>query len=291
MRGILLAGGRNSRLLPTTIVVNKQMLPVYEKPMIYYPLSTLMLAGIREILIISTERDLPAMKSLLGDGEWLGLRLSYQAQHEPRGIADALLLGAEFLAEEPCALVLGDNLHAMDRAAAILSESARLREGALLFAHQVPDPSRFGVAQFDATGNLVDVVEKPKVPESNWAVTGLYFYDGSASDRARSLLPSPRGELEITDLNRSYLADSMARAHKMSRSSVWMDMGTPSALLKASQYVSQVQRQTGMRIGCVEEIAFRQGFIDSAAMRDRAKSLAGSDYGDYLLELCGDRAE
>lgn len=287
MKGVLLAGGRSVRLLPTTIVASKQMLPVFDKPMIYYPLSTLMLAGIREILIVSTEQDLPSLKSLFGTGESLGLSLRYAIQSTPRGIADALLIGEGFLGGEPCALVLGDNLHVMDRATEVLTKAARLQEGSLLFVHQVSHPSRFGVARFDADGILAELVEKPQEPASNWAVTGLYFYDGSASNRARSLSPSRRGELEITDLNHSYLADGMAGAYKMSRSSTWMDMGTPEALLDASLLISQVQRQSGVRIGCVEEIALRQGFVDVGVVRARAGRMAGSDYGAYLLELCG----
>jgi glucose-1-phosphate thymidylyltransferase len=256
--------------------------------MIYYPLTTLMLAGIREILVISTAQDLPSIKSLLGDGRDLGLRLSYEVQAEPNGIAEALLIGEKFLQREPCALVLGDNLHIMDRAQEILSEAAQLQEGALLFTHQVPDPSRFGVVTFGQNGEVLEITEKPEKPLSDWAVTGLYFYDGSASERAKSLLPSKRGELEITDLNRSYLSGvgGALSIQKMSRSAFWIDMGTPDALHEAASHVAQAQRQSGAKIGCVEEVALRQGFISAEQLRSYATALDKSEYSDYLIRLC-----
>lgn len=288
MRGILLAGGRGTRLYPATKILSKQVLPVYDKPMIYYPLSTLMLAGIREILVISTPQDLPVIRSLLGDGRSLGLTLSYEVQERPNGIAEALRIGEAFLDREPAALVLGDNLHIMDRAREILSDAARLSEGARLFLHQVPDPSRFGVATFDERGAVAEITEKPERPQSNWAVTGLYFYDGSASERARALRPSQRGELEITDLNRSYLEGERGGLsfNKMSRSSVWMDMGTPDALREATNHVARAQRQSGTKIGCIEEVALHQGFITAEALHQYAAALEPSEYADYLVKLC-----
>ena len=288
MKGILLAGGRGTRLYPSTKILSKQVLPVYDKPMIYYPLTTLMLAGIRESLVISTAQDLPSIKSLLGDGENLGMKLSYEVQAEPNGIAEALIIGEQFLQREPCALVLGDNLHIMDRAQEILSEAAQLQEGALLFTHQVPDPSRFGVVTFGQNGEVLEITEKPEKPLSDWAVTGLYFYDGSASERAKSLLPSKRGELEITDLNRSYLsgAGGALSIQKLSRSAFWIDMGTPDALHEAASHVAQAQRQSGAKIGCVEEVALRQGFISAEQLRSYATALDKSEYSDYLIRLC-----
>jgi len=288
VKGILLAGGRGTRLYPSTKILSKQVLPVYDKPMIYYPLTILMLAGIREILVISTAQDLPSIKSLLGDGENLGMKLSYDVQAEPNGIAEALLIGESFLKREPCALVLGDNLHIMDRAQEILGDAAQLKEGALLFAHQVSNPSRFGVVTFGQNGEVLDITEKPEKPLSDWAVTGLYFYDGSASERAKSLLPSKRGELEITDLNRSYLSGvgGELSMQKMSRSAVWMDMGTPDALHEAASHVARAQRQSGAKIGCVEEVALRQGFISAEQLRSYATALDKSEYSDYLIRLC-----
>jgi len=285
MKGILLAGGRGSRLYPATKMLSKQVLPVYDKPMIYYPLTTLMLAGIREIMVISTEHDLPAIKSLLGAGDQLGLRLSYAVQPIPNGIAEALIIGETFLQGKPCTLVLGDNLHIMDRAQEILSEEASMQRGATLFAHQVKNPSRFGVVTFGQDEKVNDITEKPKQPLSDWAVTGLYFYDGSASERARALTPSARGELEITDLNRSYLVDNELSVVKMSRSSTWMDMGTPDSLLEAANHISRIQRLSGTKIGCVEEVALRQGFITADELLAHTATLGTSEYVHYLNAL------
>jgi len=270
-------------------MLSKQVLPVYDKPMIYYPLTTLMLSGIREIMVISTEQDLPAIKSLLGDGDQLGLRLSYAVQPSPNGIAEAFIIGESFLQSEPCALVLGDNLHILDRAQEILSGAASVQHGATLFAHQVQDPERFGVVTFDQHEKAIELVEKPKSPLSDWAVTGLYFYDGSASKRARALTPSPRGELEITDLNRSYLVDGQLSVVKMSRSSTWMDMGTPDALLEAGNHISRMQSRSGTKIGCVEEVALRQGFITTGDLLAYTATLGKSEYVDYLNALCATR--
>jgi glucose-1-phosphate thymidylyltransferase len=285
MKGILLAGGRGSRLYPATKMLSKQVLPVYDKPMIYYPLTTLMLAGIREIMVISTEHDLPAIKSLLGAGDQLGLRLSYAVQPIPNGIAEALIIGETFLQGKPCTLVLGDNLHIMDRAQEILSEEASMQRGATLFAHQVKNPSRFGVVTFGQDEKVNDITEKPKQPLSDWAVTGLYFYDGSASERARALTPSARGELEITDLNRSYLVDNELSVVKMSRSSTWMDMGTPDSLLEAANHISRIQRLSGTKIGCIEEVALRQGFITADELLAHTATLGTSEYVHYLNAL------
>ena len=287
MKGILLAGGRGSRLYPATKLLSKQVLPVYDKPMIYYPLTTLMLAGAKEILVISTEQDLPAIKSLLGRGDHLGLRLTYEVQPSPNGIAEALVIGDTFLRREPCVLVLGDNLHIMDRAQEILGKAARLDRGAILFAHQVQDPERFGVVTFDDNEKVSDITEKPTQPRSDWAVSGLYFYDGSASERARSLSPSLRGELEITDLNRSYLTDGELSVVKMSRSSTWMDMGTPDALLEAGNHIARMQRRSGAKIGCVEEVALHQGLITAEELLSYTATLGTSEYVDYLSRLCG----
>jgi glucose-1-phosphate thymidylyltransferase len=289
MKGILLAGGRGSRLYPATKMLSKQVLPVYDKPMIYYPLTTLMLSGIREIMVISTEQDIPAIKSLLGDGHQLGLHLSYAVQPSPNGIAEAFIIGESFLHSEPCALVLGDNLHILDRAQEILSGAASAQHGATLFAHQVKDPERFGVVTFDQHEKAIELVEKPKSPLSDWAVTGLYFYDGSASKRARALTPSPRGELEITDLNRSYLVDGQLSVVKMSRSSTWMDMGTPDALLEAGNHISRMQSRSGTKIGCVEEVALHQGFITTGDLLAHTATLGKSEYVDYLNALCATR--
>jgi len=289
VKGILLAGGRGSRLYPATKVLSKQVLPVYDKPMIYYPLATLMLSGIREIMVISTEQDLPAIKSLLGGGGHLGLHLMYAVQPSPNGIAEALIIGEAFLGHEPCALVLGDNLHVIDRAQEVLNEAASLQSGATVFVHQVPDPTRFGVATFDQHDAVIDITEKPTRPLSDWAVTGLYFYDGSASERARALAPSPRGELEITDLNRSYLTEGSLSAVKMSGSSTWMDLGTPNALLEAANHIARVQRLSGTKLGCVEEVALRQGFITADELLAHTATLGKSEYVDYLMALCATR--
>ena len=289
MKGILLAGGRGSRLYPATKVLSKQVLPAYDKPMIYYPLTTLMLSGVREIMVISTEQDLPAIKSLLGGGDHLGLHLSYAVQPSPSGIAEALIIGEAFLGREPCALVLGDNLHVIDRAQEILSEAASLKHGAAIFVHQVQDPTRFGVVTFDQDDTVIDITEKPTRPLSDWAVTGLYFYDGSAGERARALTPSPRGELEITDLNRSYLLDGELTVVKMSSSSTWIDMGTPDALLEAANHIARLQRLSGTKLGCVEEVALRQGFITAGELLSHAATLGKSEYVDYLIALCATR--
>lgn len=284
MKGILLAGGAGTRLYPMTQVITKQLLPIYDKPMIYYPLSTLMLAGIREILLISTPQDIGHFEKLLGDGSRLGLRIQYQVQSEPRGIAEALLLAETFLAGEPCALILGDNLFYGSGMQAFL-ESCRLTEGALIFAYPVQDPQRYGVVEFDAEGRVLSLEEKPAQPRSNYAVPGLYFYDGQAPALARTLRPSARGELEITDLNRLYLERGQLRVRKMPRGFAWLDTGTPRSLLEASLFVEVIEERQGLRIGCIEEVAFRKGFITLEQLEALARPLAKVPYGQYLLRI------
>ncbi len=284
MRGILLAGGTGSRLRPLTFVVSKQLLPVHDKPMVYYPLSTLMLAGIREILVISTPTDLPLLRRLLGTGERLGIRLEYAVQDHPRGIAEALLIARDFLDHEPVALMLGDNLLHGGALTAILREGAATTEGAMVLGYPVADPRRYGVLAL-TDGLPTDIVEKPKDPPSRYAVPGLYFYDGTASDRAAGLSPSPRGELEITDLNRSYLRDGQLRAKLIGRGIAWLDMGTPAALADASAFVRTMEDRQGLKVLVPEEIAWRQGWLDDAGLEEAAELHAGSAYGDYLRGL------
>jgi glucose-1-phosphate thymidylyltransferase len=281
MKGILLAGGSGTRLHPMTLAASKQLLPVYDKPMVYYPLGTLMLAGIRDILVISTPTDLPQFKRLLGDGARLGLRLSYAEQPSPDGIPQAFLIGEEFLGGEGCALALGDNIIHGDGLPAML-QSASARDGATVFAYQVRDPERYGVVDFDATGRALSLEEKPAKPRSNWAVIGLYLYGRDVVARAKSLKPSPRGETEITDLNRLYLDDNALHVERLGRGFAWLDAGTPGSLLEAATFVRTVQERQGLQIGCPEEIAFRMGFVGADALREEAKKLGKTDYGRYL---------
>ena len=285
MKGILLAGGSGTRLHPMTMAASKQLLPVYDKPMVYYPLSTLMLVGIRDILVISTPEDLPQFRRLLGSGERLGLRFTYAAQPKPEGIAQAFLIGRDWIGGEACALALGDNLIHGDHLSALLQEAASRQAGATVFAYQVRDPERYGVVSFDAAGKAVEVVEKPAEPGSNWAVTGLYFYDEQVSEIARTIRPSARGELEITDLNRIYLDAGSLRVEKLSRGCAWLDAGTPDSLLQAATFVQTIQSRTGMLVGCPEEVAFRMGFIDADALRQRAVALGKTELGRVLLDL------
>ena len=285
MKGILLAGGSGTRLHPMTMVASKQLLPVYDKPMVYYPLSTLMLAGIRDILVISTPEDLPQFRRLLGSGERLGLRFTYAAQPKPEGIAQAFLIGRDWIGGQACALALGDNLIHGDHLSIMLQAAAARPAGATVFAYQVRDPERYGVVSFDADGKAVEVVEKPAVPTSNWAVTGLYFYDEQVSDIARMIRPSARGELEITDLNRVYLDAGTLQVEKLSRGCAWLDAGTPDSLLQAATFVQTIQSRTGMLVGCPEEVAFRMGFIDADALRQHAAALGKTELGRVLLEL------
>jgi glucose-1-phosphate thymidylyltransferase len=291
MKGILLAGGSGTRLHPMTLAGSKQLLPVYDKPMVYYPLSTLMLAGIRDILLISTPADLPQFRRLLGDGARFGVRFSYAEQPSPDGIAQAFLIGRDWLAGDACALALGDNLIHADHLSRLLQQAAARPDGATVFAYQVRDPERYGVVAFDQKGRAMEIVEKPAAPTSNWAVTGLYFYDKRVNDIAPRIRPSVRGELEITDLNRVYLEMGTLRVEKLSRGCAWLDAGTPDSLLQAATFVQTVQSRTGMLVGCPEEVAFRMGFIDADALRDHALHLGKTELGRVLLELADGEIE
>ncbi len=285
MKGILLAGGSGTRLHPVTLATSKQLLPVYDKPMAYYPLSILMLAGIQDILIISTPQDLPQFRRLFGDGSRLGLRFSYAEQPTPDGIAQAFLIGEDWLAGEACALVLGDNMIFGDHLSAVFQQAASRSGGATVFAYQVGDPERYGVVCFDAGGQATEIVEKPAVPRSNWAVTGLYFYDGRVTEFARSIRPSNRGELEITDVNRLYLEEGTLNVERLGRGCAWLDAGTPDSLLQAATFVQTIQSRQGMLVGCPEEVAFRMGYIDLNALRGLASSLRKTELGRLLGEL------
>jgi glucose-1-phosphate thymidylyltransferase len=283
-RGIILAGGTGSRLHPVTLAVSKQLMPVYDKPMIYYPLSTLMLAGIRDYLIITTPRDQQAFRDLLGDGSRWGINLSYAAQPRPEGIAQAFLIGAQFLAGGPAALILGDNIFYGDSLSITLQQVAGRAAGATVFGYYVSDPERYGVARFDADGRVVELVEKPRDPPSNYAITGIYFYDEQVVDIAGSIRPSARGELEITDLNNSYLRQGRLTLEKISRGTAWLDTGTHHTLLDAANFVRVIEERQGLKIACVEEVAFRMGFIDGAQLERLAQPLRNG-YGDYLLRI------
>ena len=285
MKGILLAGGSGTRLHPMTMAASKQLLPVYDKPMVYYPLSTLMLAGIRDIMLISTPEDLPQFRRLLGDGSRFGVRFAYAEQPRPDGIAQAFLIGRDWIGGEACALALGDNIIHGDHLSALLRGAAARPEGATVFAYQVRDPERYGVVSFGADGQATEIVEKPPVPNSNWAVTGLYFYDRQIGDIAPRIKPSARGELEITDLNRVYLEAGALMVEKLSRGYAWLDAGTPDSLLQAATYVQTIQSRTGMLVGCPEEVAFRMGFIDADALKERAERLGKTELGRVLMDL------
>lgn len=285
MKGIILAGGSGTRLYPLTRVISKQLLPVGDKPMIYYPLSVLMLTGISDILIISTPDDAPRYRRLLGDGSDLGVSFSYAVQHEPKGIAEALIVGADHIGGEPVALILGDNIFHGHRLAYILRDQARDVKGCVLFGYQVKDPQRFGIAETDGDGRLLSIEEKPAQPRSNRAVTGLYLYDNDAVDIAKCVRPSARGELEITDVNRAYLNRGMAKLVDLGRGTAWLDTGTPEALLAASQYVLTLEERQGLRISCIEEIALRMGFIDAESCYRLGARLASSAYGQYVMSV------
>ncbi|HLE96280.1 MAG TPA: glucose-1-phosphate thymidylyltransferase RfbA [Candidatus Thermoplasmatota archaeon] len=285
MKGILLAGGAGTRLHPVTRVVSKQLLPVYDKPMVFYPLSTLMLAGIRDVLVISTPHDLPAYRKLLGDGAELGLRLSYAEQPRPGGLAQAFVIGREFVGRDRVALVLGDNIFFSHGLAAMLQEAAGAGEGATVFGYRVKDPERYGVAEFDEDGRVVGIEEKPKAPRSNWAITGLYFYDNHVLDIAADLKPSARGELEITDVNREYLARGKLRLVKLSRGAAWLDTGTHRSLLEAANFIQTIENRQGLKVACLEEVAYRMGFVDKAQLERLAEAQPTPEQRDYLLHV------
>lgn len=285
MKGIILAGGSGTRLFPLTRVVSKQLLPIYDKPMIYYPLSIQMLAGIRDVLIISTPHDLPQFKELLGDGSQLGMSFSYAEQARPEGIAQAFTIGAPFIGQDAVSLVLGDNILYGHGLGSILKGAGEISDGAIVFGYSVTDPERYGVVAFDASGKATSIEEKPTAPKSRYAVTGLYFYDNDVVDIAQNLAPSPRGELEITDVNVEYLNRGSLKVEKLGRGFCWLDTGTHEALQMASSYVQAVQERQGLKIACVEEIAFRQGYIDAAQLEETAQIMLKNDYGKYLMEL------
>ena len=288
MKGIILAGGSGTRLYPITSSISKQMLPVYDKPMIYYPLSVLMLAGIREILIISTPRDLPGFRNLLGDGKSLGLSFSYKEQPSPDGLAQAFILGDEFIGNDSVCMILGDNIFYGHGFGEALLKTAELKKGACVFGYYVTDPERYGVVEFDKNRKVLSLEEKPKIPKSNYAVTGLYFYDNTVVAKAKSLKPSPRGELEITDLNRVYLDEGTLEIKLMGRGMAWLDTGTYESLLQAANFIATLEQRQGLKASCIEEIAYKRGFIDRNQLIKIAEPIKNSQYGKYLLRIAND---
>ncbi|MDC0196760.1 glucose-1-phosphate thymidylyltransferase RfbA [Gammaproteobacteria bacterium] len=288
MKGIILAGGNGTRLHPMTLAVNKQLLHIYDKPMIYYPLSTLMLAGIREILIISSSEAQPSFQKLLGNGANLGLKISYGEQQQPNGIAEAFIIGEEFIDNDPCALILGDNVFHGHGLSDLLTDAAQLTSGAHIFTNWVSDPERYGVANFDKVGNIIGLTEKPEKPISNWAVVGIYFFDNRVSAIAKSVLPSGRGELEILDVIQNYLNEGTLKIKKLGRGYSWLDTGTPQSLLQASTFVQTLQHRQGLSVCCPEEVALSKGFIDLSTFKQLAQKMATSDYGKLLLQIASE---
>ena len=289
MKGIVLAGGSGTRLYPITQGVSKQLLPVYDKPMIFYPISVLMLAGIRDILIITTPEDMPAFQRLLGDGSQFGIRLSYEVQPSPDGLAQAFIIGEEFINNEPCALVLGDNIYFGQSFGKKLEAAASLTQGAMVFGYQVQDPERFGVVEFDDNYKALSIEEKPLKPKSNWAVTGLYFYDKNVVEMAKQVKPSARGELEITTLNQMYLERGELQVELLGRGFAWLDTGTHDSLVEASQFIHTIEKRQGMKVACLEEIAFRKGWLSNAQVAEQVKILSKTDYGRYLENLISEK--
>ena len=290
MKGIILAGGSGTRLHPITAAISKQLLPVYDKPMIYYPLSALMLAGIREVLIISTPRDLPSFSALLGDGSRLGMEFSYREQPSPDGLAQAFIIGEDFIGNDKVCMILGDNIFYGQGFGSILKQAASLESGAIVFGYSVNDPERYGVVEFDTHFKAVSIEEKPAKPKSNYAVTGLYFYDNTVAARARNLKPSPRGELEITDLNRLYLEEGKLEVKLLGRGMAWLDTGTFDSLLQASNFIATLEQRQGLSASCIEEIAYKSGFISREQLLELARPLAKSQYGQYLLKVANEQA-
>ncbi|HNW57737.1 MAG TPA: glucose-1-phosphate thymidylyltransferase RfbA [Bacteroidales bacterium] len=290
MKGIILAGGSGTRLYPITSSISKQILPVYDKPMIYYPLSVLMLAGIREILIISTPRDLPGFRNLLGDGRSLGMTFSYKEQPSPDGLAQAFIIGEEFIDKDPVCMILGDNIFYGHGFGGVLLDAAKLEKGACVFGYYVTDPERYGVVEFNSDKKVISIEEKPAKPKSNFAVTGLYFYDNSVVKKAKSLKPSHRGELEITDLNRVYLEEGTLEIKLMGRGMAWLDTGTCESLLQASNFIATLEQRQGLKPSCIEEIAYKRGFIDKNQLLELARPIKNSQYGKYLLRVASDES-
>jgi glucose-1-phosphate thymidylyltransferase len=289
MKGIILAGGSGTRLYPLTKSISKQIIPIYDKPMIYYPLSILMLSGIREILIISTPQDLHLFEDLLGDGSRFGLSLSYEVQPAPEGLAQAFLIGEKFIGNDNVCLILGDNIYYGHGFATTIQEAARLDNGALVFGYYVNDPERYGVVEFDDAGKVLSIEEKPKAPKSNYAVTGLYYYGSDVVDKAKTLKPSARGELEITDLNKLYLQEDKLNVKLMGRGMAWLDTGTHESLLQASNFIATIERRQGLKISCIEEIAYKMGYIDKNQLISLAEPLAKNQYGQYLLRIAEEK--